>query len=167
MTLRLLAAAVPTALATGCSLAPAIPQNLVPANAQLAMVVPAKGVQVYECRTKADTGAAEWAFVAPDATLYDIRGHRIGTHGAGPAWQANDGSRVVAKVASRTDSPAGAIPWLLLSASSNGPEGSFSKVTHIQRVNTHGGNAPARPCTAGEQARVQYTADYRFFIANN
>ena len=166
MNLRTLAAALPALVATACTIAPTIPDNLVPANAQLAMVVPAKGVQIYECRKKANADALEWAFVAPDADLYDIRGHRIGTHGAGPFWQAADGSRVVAKVSSRADSPQGAIPWLLLSASSNGPEGSFSKVTHIQRVNTYGGNAPAKPCTAGEQARVHYAADYRFFIAN-
>lgn len=152
-------------LASACSMAPAIPDNLVPANAQLAMIVPARGVQIYECRRKANADALEWAFVAPDAELYDIRGHRIGTHGAGPFWQAADGSRVVAKVHTRADSPEGAIPWLLLTATSNGPEGSFSRVTHIQRVNTAGGNAPAKPCKAGEQARVHYTADYRLFIA--
>ena len=38
---------------------------------------------------------------------------------------------------------ASAIPWLLLTAKSNGPEGSFSNVTSIQRVNTVGGIAPA------------------------
>ena len=166
MNTRILAAALPIALAA-CTTAPVIPDNLVPANARLAMVVPAKGVQIYECRTKpTGAGPAEWTFVAPDAELYDIRGHRIGTHGAGPFWQAADGSRVVAKVAARSDSPAGAIPWLLLDANSTGPAGSFSAVTHIQRVNTYGGNAPATPCKAGDQARVHYSADYRFFVAN-
>ena len=64
----------------------------------------------------------------------------------------------------RVDAPNGAIPWLLLGTSSNAGEGSFSKVTYIQRVNTTGGNAPATPCNAiGEKARVHYTADYRFF----
>jgi hypothetical protein len=37
-----------------------------PANESLAMIVPAKGVQIYECRAKKDqAGAYEWAFVAP------------------------------------------------------------------------------------------------------
>jgi hypothetical protein len=148
----------------GCTTLPDLPENLAPApGAKLAKIVPAKGVQVYECRAKA--GATEWAFVAPDAELYDIRGHRIGTHGAGPFWAAGDGSRVVAKVHARADSPAGAIPWLLLNASSTGKEGSFSAVTQIQRVNTVGGNAPSLPCKAGDTARVPYTADYRFFAS--
>ena len=161
---RILAAAVPALLASACTVAPVIPDPLVPTGSQLAMVVPARGVQVYECRAKAGD-KAQWAFVAPDAELFDIRGHRIGVHGAGPFWQAADGSRIVAKVKAKADSPAGAIPWLLLESSSTGPEGAFSRVTHIQRVNTTGGNAPARDCHAGEQARVQYTADYRFFTS--
>ena len=165
MSLRL-SAALPAALAAACTTAAVIPDNLVPPDARLAMVVPARGVQIYECRGKPGAPAPEWAFVAPDAHLFDAAGKRIGTHGAGPFWQAADGSRVVAKVHARADSPAGAIPWLLLEARSTGPEGSFSKVTHIQRVNTSGGNAPSRTCTPGEQARVEYTADYRLFVAH-
>jgi len=63
---------------------------------------------------------------------------------------------------------ANAIPWLLLAARSVGPEGSFSKVTSIQRVNTVGGVAPTAGCsraTAGTPARINYTADYYFFTA--
>ena len=38
----------------------------------LAMIVPAKGVQIYECRAgKAGEGGYEWAFVAPEADLFD------------------------------------------------------------------------------------------------
>ena len=69
----------------------------------------------------------------------------------------------------RADAPvANAIPWLLLAAKSVGPEGSFSKVTSIQRVNTVGGVAPQAGCsqaTAGAAARINYTADYYFFTA--
>ena len=37
-----------------------------PANESLAMIVPAKGVQIYECRAKKDQAASyDWAFVAP------------------------------------------------------------------------------------------------------
>jgi hypothetical protein len=123
------------------------------------MVVPAKGVQIYECR---DT---KWVFVAPEADLYDTSGRRIGRHYAGPNWEAADGSRIVAAVKSRADAPqAGAIPWLLLSAKSVGGEGAFSRVTSIQRVSTVGGVAPAGACTtAGEKARVPYAADYYLF----
>lgn len=157
-------------LAAACAATPhtPIPEALTPGEAKLAMVVPAKGVQIYECRAK---GAAfEWAFVAPDAELFDTSGRRIGHHGAGPFWQAADGSRVNGSVKARADAPAPAadIPWLLLTTKSTGPEGTFSNVTLIQRVNTVGGIAPAQACDAaslGRQARVAYTADYRLFTA--
>jgi hypothetical protein len=146
-----------------------IPDRIRPgANESLAAVVPAKGVQIYECRAStAQPGSYEWAFVAPDAVLFDTRGNRIGQHYAGPHWEAADGSKVVASVKDRSDAPAaGAIPWLLLSAKSVGPEGSFSKVTSIVRANTVGGVAPASGCSqaaAGTSARVEYTADYYFY----
>jgi hypothetical protein len=54
--------------------------------------------------------------------------HRIGKHYAGPHWESTDGSKVVAAVKERADAPAaGAIPWLLLTAKSVGPAGSFSQ----------------------------------------
>ncbi len=157
-------------LATGaCATLEAIPDALQPGpGASLAMVVPAKGVQRYECRAGKGAGEAPaWAFVAPDADLFDARGRRIGRHGAGPHWQADDGSRIAGTVKARAEAPdAGNIPWLLLSATSTGPAGSFSAVTSIQRVNTVGGLAPPKPCTVGEQASVPYSADYRFFASN-
>jgi Protein of unknown function (DUF3455) len=123
------------------------------------MIVPAKGVQIYECR------ASEWVFVAPEAELFDTAGKKIGRHYAGPHWESVDGSRIVGIVKERTAAPApGAIPWLLLGAKSVGREGAFSKVTSIQRVATAGGVAPAGGCSqTGIQARVGYTADYYFF----
>src|SRR3954468_23116636 len=120
----------------------AVPDKLKGApNETLAMVVPAKGVQIYECRPRRDElGAFEWAFVAPEADLFDRQGVKIGRHYAGPHWEANDGSKLLGTVRERADAPAaGAIPWLLLSAKSVGPEGSLSKVTSIQRINTAGG----------------------------
>jgi hypothetical protein len=140
-----------------CVSDPIIPDTLSPGPGEkLSMVVPAKGF--------------EWAFVAPDADLFDARGHQIGRHGAGPYWEANDGSRVVGTLKARADAPAaGSIPWLLLSTKGTGQAGSFSKVSSIQRVDTSGGVAPASPCTpelAGRQARVHYVATYRFFVAN-
>src|SRR5688572_22479184 len=122
-----------------------VPERIKPgANEFLAAVVPAKGVQIYECReAKGQPGTYEWAFVAPDAVLSDTRGNRIGKHYAGPHWESTDGSKVVAAVKARADAPgADAIPWLLLTAKSVGPEGSFSKVTSIVRANTVGGIAP-------------------------
>jgi len=147
----------------------AVPDKLKPGpNEALAMIVPAKGVQIYECRAAKD-GSYEWAFVAPEAELFDPRGNKIGKHYAGPHWEAADGSKVVASLKERADAPqADAIPWLLLSAKSVGPAGSFSRVTSIQRVNTVGGVAPKTGCSkaaAGSPARINYTADYYFFAA--
>lgn len=99
--------------------------------------------------------------VAPQAALFDASGAQIGTHDAGPYWQAADGSRVRGAVDAKADAAQpGAIPWLLLSARSVGSTGRFAAVTAIQRVNTQGGTAPQRPCEAGAVERVPYTADY-------
>jgi len=49
-----------------------------------------------------------------------------------------------------------------------GSEGTLSKITSVQRVNTAAGVAPKSGCssaTAGTQVRVDYTADYYFFAA--
>ena len=148
-----------------------VPEKLQPAaNESLAMIVSARGVQICECRSrKQPDGGFEWAFAAPEADLFDARGSRIGRHYAGPHWEAMDGSKIVGTVKERADAPlADSIPWLLLTAKSVGPEGSFSKATSIQRVNTVGGVAPATGCseaTAGTAARISYTADYYFFTA--
>jgi len=132
------------------------------------MIVRAQGVQIYECRAKTDpAGGYEWAFVAPEADLFDARGNKIGKHYAGPHWESTDGSKILGTVKERANAPTSdAIPWLLLAAKSVGPAGSFSKVTSIQRVNTAGGVAPATGCSqadAGKPARIDYTADYYFF----
>jgi hypothetical protein len=137
-------------------------------DASLALIAPAQGVQIYECRaSKTRPGTYEWAFVAPDADLFDQKGNRIGRHYAGPHWELADGSKIVASVKARADAPqADAIPWLLLAARNVGPEGSLSKVTSIQRADTVGGLAPNNGCseaTLGKPARVHYTANYYFF----
>ena len=127
-------------------------------------------MQIYECRAKAGSAAgAEWAFVAPDAQLFDAAGRPSGKHYAGPHWEDGDGSKVVASVKARADAPtADAIPWLLLTARSVGGDGRLAKVTSIQRINTVGGVAPVGGCdasTLGRSARVPYSADYVLFSA--
>jgi hypothetical protein len=130
----------------------------------LAMIVPAQGVQIYECRD------SQWVFVAPAAELFDTHGKKIGRHYAGPYWEATDGSKVLGAVKARSNAPTdGAIPWLPLSAKSAGGKGSFSGVSSIRRVNTAGGVAPRAHCSAAEAGnlvRVPYTADYYFFTRN-
>jgi hypothetical protein len=148
-----------------------VPARLRPgANESLALIAPAKGVQIYECRAKKDRADQfEWAFVAPEADLFDVRGAKIGKHYAGPNWESADGSRILGTLKERADAPRpDAIPWLLLASKSVGSPGSFSKVTSIQRVNTVGGVAPKNDCSranAGAIGRVNYTADYYFFTA--
>ena len=143
-----------------------VPDKLKPrGNESLALIVPARGVQIYECRAKRDqAGAYEWAFVAPEADLFDATGKKIGRHYAGPIWESTDGSKVAGAVKERADAPrADAIPWLLLVTKSVGPQGSFSEITSIQRVNTVGGVAPKTGCsqsTVGTTARMPYMADY-------
>ena len=53
-----------------------VPDRLQPGvNESLAMIVPAKGVQIYECRAREDqAGGYEWAFVAPEAARCPTRG---------------------------------------------------------------------------------------------
>jgi len=152
-------------LLAGCAAAITPPRAVPPAlhpgtDATLVLTTAARGVQIYECR------GGSWTFVAPQAELFDSAGRIVGTHGAGPFWQASDGSRVVAGVQARADAPAaGAIPWLLLAARPDAADrGVLSGVTRIQRVNTAGGSAPSGPCdTPGRPLHVPYSADYHFY----
>src|SRR5262249_9163160 len=128
-----------------CQAPMAVPEKLAPPPTEtLTMVIASKGVQIYECRARRDRYGFGWAFVAPGAELAGSHGRVVGQHGEGPFWKASDGSKTVGTTKERSDAPvAGAIPWLLLTAKSAGPDGMFSKVTSVQRVNTAGGVAPA------------------------
>ncbi|HWS89550.1 MAG TPA: DUF3455 domain-containing protein [Pyrinomonadaceae bacterium] len=138
----------------------------VEAGHEVAFHTYALGVQVYRWN------GTSWVFVEPVANLYADRGFRgqVGTHYAGPTWESNSGSKVVARrVAGTGCTPdSGAIPWLKLETVSTDGPGIFGGVTFIQRVNTTGGNAPAAPgTTVGEEAKVPYTAEYFFYRAAN
>jgi hypothetical protein len=145
-----------------------VPPNLaVPGGHFTAFGVWAEGVQIYDCQARADNPMAfEWTFRAPEASLMSLDGEPIGSHYAGPTWEALDGSKIVAAAHANADSPdPAAIPWLLLEAQSNSGTGLFSTVTYIQRLDTSGGRAPADGCgasTVGQEARVPYTATYTF-----
>jgi hypothetical protein len=165
-----MAAALSATIFAGCAATPreAVPSVLVPAAGDHEVAtIGARGVQIYECRRGTDNAGPAWAFVAPEAELFDQSGRRIGTHGAGPYWQSTDGSRIVGKLLASSAAPApDAIAWLLLGTHSTGPAGVFSRVTHVQRLNTQGGTAPKSPCNPqrlGESARIAYAADYRLF----
>jgi hypothetical protein len=144
---------------------PALCQTLqVDAGNKVAFHAYASGVQVYRW-----SGAA-WVFVEPVANLFAARNFhgQVGTHYAGPTWESNSGSKVVARRVDGCAPSASAIPWLKLEAVSTEGPGVFNGVTFVQRVNTTGGTAPASPGSfAGEEARVPYTAEYYFYRAAN
>ena len=142
---------------------PVVPANVqVPDGNKLAFHAYAAGVQIYHWN------GTNWVFVAPEAVLFADAGDHgeVAIHYAGPTWESGSGSKVVgARVAGATVDPS-AIPWLLLRAVSSEGPGIFHRVTFIQRVNTTGGNAPAAPgSSAGQEARVPYTAEYYFYRA--
>jgi hypothetical protein len=146
-----------------------LPANLaVPAGQVLLLETAARGAQVYGCQPRADNPAAfEWTLRGPDALLLNARGEQIGRHFAGPTWEGNDGSKIVAAARETANSPdPQAVPWLLLEARSNDGAGVFSAVTYIQRLATTGGRAPATGCDqahVGDEQRVDYTATYVFY----
>ncbi len=134
----------------------------------LTLVLKGTGVQIYVC-TVDPVNASNylWLFKAPEAELTTSRGRPAGKHYAGPTWEAPDGSKVVAKViaSDKNDDP-NAIPWLLLSATSNSGTGTFAKTTGIQRLFTVSGKAPIEGCDrehVGKEARVSYSAQYYFY----
>ena len=131
-----------------------------PEGSQLLFHTYALGVQIYRWN------GVRWNFVGPEARLYADANYRglVGTHYAGPTWESNSGSTVVASRVEGCTPDAAAIQWLLLRSVSNGGSGIFDKAVHIQRVNTAGGLEPAAPGSAvGEEKRVPYTAEYYFY----
>jgi Protein of unknown function (DUF3455) len=139
-----------------------------PAGQTVFFETQATGVQIYECRAKAnDPSAFEWAFRAPEAGLFDNAGKPLGKHYAGPTWEALDLSNVVGEVKARDPGPdPKAIPWLLLSAKTVSGKGVFSETKSILRVRTVGGIAPAQACAEAnlkQVARVPYTATYHYY----
>ncbi|MDR3097380.1 MAG: DUF3455 domain-containing protein [Paraburkholderia sp.] len=150
------ACAVPSAGPAGASIDP--PQ------AERVMTLKASGVQNYSCEYDAQHRLA-WVFKSPQATLYDASGHAALRHGAGPAWEAEDGSRIVGRViAQRPSETPASIPQLLLQTHGAGGAGTLSAIRYVQRVHTVGGLMPAAPCATEHQAGSSpYLADYVFY----
>ena len=148
--------------------APPVPEAIrAPAGAKLVLEAHASGAQIYVCAQGTD-GKSQWTLKAPDAELRDEKGSLVIHHSAGPSWKHKDGSEVTGKAVARAPSPeADSIPWLLLEAVSHAGNGVLAHVTHIQRVNTHGGQPPpAAQCASAQpvaEVRIPYTADYYFY----
>lgn len=136
-----------------------------PADTTLELAWPASGVQIYACTQAKPSDPPSWSLEGPHALL--TSGKAVAAiHFAGPIWQGLDGSQVKGARLAASDAPdAAAVPWLLMSASASG-EGTFAHTTHIQRLDTAGGKAPASGCDAahlGAKVLVPYQANYFFY----
>jgi hypothetical protein len=154
--------------------APAPPAEMLPAvirppaGTVLLFRARAEGYQVYQCKARPDNANEfAWTLKGPDAVLFNDRGEKVGTHYAGPFWEAADGSKVRAAVKASHKAPdASAIPWLLLTVTARGGKGQFAAVKYVARVDTWAGQAPAAGCTradVGKEVRVKYQATYLFY----
>jgi hypothetical protein len=172
--------------------APSVPTDIqAPADTRAFLEGHATGTQDYICLPSA-AGFA-WTFFGPQATLFSdfkifdkVVPQQIITHFLSPnpdeqgasrvTWQSSiDTSAVWAKVfKASTDAnfvAQGAIPWVRLDVAGArpGPAGGafLTQTVVIQRVNTHGGVAPATGCAqstdVGATALVPYSADYFFY----
>ena len=131
-------------------------QLAVPAGQRLVATLKVdRGSQVYTC-----TNAA-WTLKEPAAIL--TSGTQEVLHTAGPQWISPDDGSAVTGAASATVAVPGAVPELLLKATAHRGNGLFGEVSYIQRLDTHGGVAPAGACTDGTQQAVGYSAQYRFY----
>nr|WP_242468159.1 DUF3455 domain-containing protein [Burkholderia plantarii] len=128
------------------------------------MTLNASGVQIYTCEFDAQH-RLQWVFKQPRAVLYDDSGREVLRHGAGPSWQAGDGSRIVGQVrAQQPSATPGSIPQLLLLTHGTGAAGLLAEVRYVQRIHTVGGAAPAAPCAGEHQSgSVPYLAQYVFY----
>jgi hypothetical protein len=142
-----------------------IPAKLNPAGKQTLFLARADGTQTYTAEEK--DGKLQWSVATiPEATLWDFQSAaKVGTHSKGPTWVDNDGSKLIGDPATIVKEPSAngdTIAWLLVTVKSDG-KGRFAKVTHVQRVDTWGGKAPASaPTKAGETQSVHYHATYVF-----
>jgi len=128
----------------------------------------AAGIQVYTCDYDAGHKLA-WVFQHPEAMLFDASGTLVVRHGAGPSWEALDGSRITGKKLAETPSAhAGSIPQLLLAATpaatdAKATAGTLAGVRFVQRLDTAGGTPPDTACsTEHAVGRFPYFARYVF-----
>jgi hypothetical protein len=141
----------------------------VPAGHKVALETVGVGEITYECREKAAmAGQYEWVFVGPNAALNMRDGKTIGRYFGPPAtWALNDSSALTGTQVAVAPAMAGSIPLQLVKANPATGQGALSGVTHIQRVATQGGVAPATPCegmSKGKREIVKYQADYIFWV---
>lgn len=140
----------------------------VPAGHKVVLETVGVGEITYECRAKKDMADQfEWVFVGPDAKLMDRAGKQVGKYYGPPAtWESNDGSKLTATQLAVAPAGTGNIPLQLVKANPAMGMGAMQGISHIQRVATQGGVAPAASCGAmnvGSKQIVKYQADYIFW----
>jgi hypothetical protein len=131
------------------------------------MKVRAEGVQIYQSQKDA-AGAYAWKWVAPEALLYDDKGRNIGKHGAGPFWELQDGSKVIAAKVGE-EAHEGTLPWVLMKTSSTNEKGKLAVVKYVKRIDTTGGLPPGMAASgdhAGKEERAPYRATYVFYAGS-
>ena len=111
-----------------------------------------------------DPSVLAWTFREPAAVLYGRGCRPVGIHFRGPTFESFDGSSVTGTLVDSVPAP-GAIPWLLLRAVANHGDGVLGRVDFVQRIETHGGVAPAGPCDPAKDSTtaVPYRARYVFY----
>jgi hypothetical protein len=155
--------------------APKVPKEIeAPAGHVVVFAAKAKGVQIYKSVAGKDT-KLEWVLDSPLAELTGAKNEKVGTHFGGPqfggpAWEADDGSRLVRDASEKVkDVPAPKpdvdVPWLLVRVKADGAvPGALAKVVYVQRIHTAGGKPPADPPKRPDtRVGVSYTATYVFF----
>ena len=131
----------------------------------------AEGQITYECSKEKDPLTAyKWTMAGPKAELSSRGGEKIGDYSGPPArWAHKDGSFVTGSQVAVSPNGSKNIPLQLVKADVAGGQGALTGVSYVQRVNTQGGVAPAKKCSAdndGEKAEVSYKAEYRFWAVN-
>jgi len=140
----------------------------VPAGHFVALETTAAGDITYECRPKKDmAGEFEWVFVGPLADMKGRNGEMLGRYYGPPAtWDFKDGLKVSGAQVAVAPNGTGNIPLQLVKVNAAMGSGMAQGVSHIQRVATQGGVAPAVPCNEaakGSKQVVSYMADYIFW----
>ncbi|WP_250031166.1 DUF3455 domain-containing protein [Paractinoplanes maris] len=154
------AAVAPAAVGPGARAVsiPGIPAAIKPPKGAkpIGAYVVVSGTQNYTCAANVFGPAS-----VPEAQLVGTGG-RV-HHFGGPSWQSTrDNSLVKAKKVA--ESPrTGTIPELLLEVTEKSGSGVLGTATHISRLLTSGGTAPAGPCTDGATQAVKYGAVYVFW----
>lgn len=143
----------------------------VAAGNTLVLEAKAEGTIAYECRKEqAPLTAYKWVVDGPDAILKDKNGKEIGKYEGPPArWSLDDGSFVTGSQVAVSPNGSKNIPYQLVKADVSGGLGKLTALSYVQRVNTLGGVAPSKKCSADnerDKVEVGYQAEYRFWKAN-